>query len=262
MPGNKQRPATPKVGQADPVSMPVFFRDPMPLDSRRHAKASVRTCDFAFAIQTNSVPIVLEEFFDAARHYPIVFSMGELPSPLAILGLERTNYFITREGSWEPHHYIPAYVRQYPFIFLEQTNEDRLYLAIDEAAPHFGNTVQAGASALYTEDGKPTPTTDNALNFCSALYAQHKATRQLGEWLKSNNLLVPSQSDAEFASGKVLKLEGFQIIDERAFNLLPEKPLLELRNKGWLSAIYIALAATSNWQHLLKQAEIQSNTAA
>ena len=218
----------------DPLSLPVLYRDPHPLDSNRHAKAAVRASDYAFAEQTNSVPIVIQEFFEVAKCYPIVFTLGETPMAVAILGLEQSNYFITKEHGWRPHHYIPAYVRQYPFIFLEQPGEDTLYLTIDECAPHFCYAPPEGASPLYTQDGKPTPVTENALQFCSALYAQHKATRELCQWLKDNDLLIPSQSDARLGSGKELKLGGFQIINEKAFNQLPERTLVKLRDKaGW-----------------------------
>jgi SapC len=259
---NKKLSASAEDMANDQQSMPVFFRNPHALDSVRHAKASVRQSDFAFAEKTNSVPIVMKEFFDIARHYPIVFSLGDTPTALAVLGLEQTNYFVTPEHAWRPDHYIPAYVRQYPFVFLEQPGEERLYLTIDEGAPQFSDHLQNDGSALFTGDGKPTFVTENALKFCSMLYAQHKETREFGLWLKSHELLMPGQSDAKFVSGKTLKLEGFQIINEKAFSEVPEKAVLELRDKHWFAPTCFALAATSNWQRLLNLAESKSNPAA
>jgi hypothetical protein len=245
-----------------PPHMPLFFRDPHLLDSTRHAKASVKASDYAFAEQTNCVPIVIQEFFDMARHYPIVFTLGDTPTAVAILGLEQTNYFITPDHQWLPHHYIPAYVRQYPFLFLEQPNDDRLYLMVDEGAPHYTYGAENDASPLYTGDGKPTPVTDNALKFCSALFGQYKTTRALGEWLKAHDLLIPSHSDVHLATGKKFKLEGFQVINEKAFRQLPDKSILELRDKNWLAPLSFILAAASNWQRLLNHAESQGNTVA
>jgi hypothetical protein len=241
--------------------MPLFFRDPHLLDSARHANASVKPADYAFAERTNSVPIVVQEFFDVARHYPMVFTPGDTPVAVALLGLEQTNYFITPDRQWLSDHYIPAYVRQYPFLFLEQPDDDRLYLMVDEGAPHYSDGAQ-GDGSLFTGDGKPTPITENALTFCSALYAQHKETKAFAKWLKSNELLMPSQSDATLATGKKLKLDGFQVIDATAFRRLPQKDVTELHRKGWMAPICFALASASNWQRLLNHAESQGKSAA
>ena len=46
------------------TSMPMFFRDPHPLSPARHAKASIRSSNYAFAKRANSVPIVLENLRD------------------------------------------------------------------------------------------------------------------------------------------------------------------------------------------------------
>jgi len=68
----------------------------------------------------------------AQRHYPIVFTGTGKPYPAAVLGLRvDQNLFIGPDGRWVEGIYVPAYVRRYPFVFIEAP-EDKLILAIDE----------------------------------------------------------------------------------------------------------------------------------
>ncbi|MEK6746344.1 MAG: SapC family protein [Pseudomonadota bacterium] len=240
-----------KSGGNIPSGLPLLYKLPSALDSRRHAQASIsKLVDYSFAKQTNSLPINLAEFGQAMRHYPIVFSNDKEPVPVVIVGMEQNNYFIKPDNSWQDGAYIPAYVRQYPFIFFERPEEKKLYLCVDEAAPQFSATKTDNSKALYTADGKPTALTNNAMKFCTAFYQHHIITRNFCADLKEHKLLQPYQSEITLSSGKKTKLSGFQMIDEKALNALPDKIFLEFRKKGWLAFIYFSLASTSNWKNL------------
>ena len=237
------------------AGLPLFFRKPHPLDVKRHKQAAIRPgSEFGFARDTNSIPLNAIEFLEAVRHYPIVFTMGDHPLPVAIVGLERLNYFVQPDNSWKPGTYIPAYVRQYPFVLFERPEEKKFYLCIDEGAPHFSPSAAEGARRLYSDDEKSSDITNNALQFCTAFYNHHLITRNFCEDLKTHKLLMPYQSEAKLASGKTMNLAGFRMIDEKAFNALPDKVFLEFRRKGWLPFIYFALASTANWKRLIDAA--------
>ncbi len=233
--------------------LPLLYKMPSTLDAVRHAQASIRTkADFSFAKTTNSLPINAIEFIEAVKNYPIVFTNDESPLPIAIIGLEQQNYFVKPDNSWQDGAYIPAYVRQYPFIFFEHSAEEKkLYLCVDEGAPQFSATQIDNASQLYTKDGKPTPFTNNALKFCSDFYQHHIITRNFCADLKEHKLLKPYQSEITLSSGKKTKLSGFQMIDEKAVNSLSNEIYLSFRKKGWIPFIYFALASTSNWKNLV-----------
>lgn len=236
---------------AAPSSLPLFFSSPQPLDAARHKEASLLPADgFGFARNTNSMPLNAIEFIEAVKHYPIVFTGGENPSPVAILGFERDNYFVRKDGSWAPGAYIPAYARQYPFIFSENPRQKKMYLCIDEAAAGYRPTPQPGAEPLYNANGKPSKLSNHALEFCTAFYRHHTATRAFCNGLQEYKLLAPYQSEATLTSGRKLTLSGFHIIDEKALSSLPDKQFLELRKQGWLPLIYLSLASTSNWKRL------------
>lgn len=235
-----------------PSGLPLLYKQPSALDAVRHAQASVLPkTDFSFAKKTNSLPLNAIEFIEAAKTYPIVFTNDKMPLPVAIVGMEQENYFVRSDNSWEENTYIPAYIRQYPFIFFEHSKEKKFYLCVDESAPHFSaNKIECG-NKLYDAVGKPTEFTNNAMKFCTAFYQHHLITSNFCTDLQEYKLLQPYQSEVTLASGRKVQLSGFQMIDETVLNALPNKAFLALRDKGWIPFIYLALSSTSNWKNLV-----------
>jgi len=86
-----------------PGGLPLFYSSPAPLTKDRHGEQSL-TLDrsFSFAKGTNSLPITGDEFWTAARHYPILFAKGNSPTPIALVGLRPDeNLFIDADGQWD-----------------------------------------------------------------------------------------------------------------------------------------------------------------
>src|SRR5437868_12475624 len=101
-----------------PPNLPVFYNNLAPLSSTLHSKFKVSPSDRAPHLATvNAIPLTIDEFITAQRHYPIVFSAGDNPVPLALMGLnDGVNVFINDEGLPINPVYIPAYVRRYPYL--------------------------------------------------------------------------------------------------------------------------------------------------
>lgn len=234
--------------------LPLFFKRPVPLDAVRHAQAGIVPQEsMEFAKKTNSVFINAVEFSEAAKYYPIIFSMGEEPTPAVLTGLEQDNYYVGKDNAWKKDVYIPAYVRRYPFVFMDVPNEQKLVLCIDEDAPHYSEKGGKDFQPFYDGD-KPSELSNNALNFCTAFQAQFNATREFCAGLKDAGLLTPTRSDATLASGREIKLAGFQVIDEKKFGELTDAQIVEFHKKGWLPLIYFVLMSTSNWRNLINMA--------
>ena len=83
-----------------PQALPLFYRDLVPLNSRDHATWRSRATDKAtWLIGQHAIPLTVEEFPQAQRNFPIVFSVGDQPVPLALMGLnEGVNVFVDAEG--------------------------------------------------------------------------------------------------------------------------------------------------------------------
>ncbi|MEZ5690179.1 MAG: SapC family protein [Rickettsiales bacterium] len=231
--------------------LPLLYKRPVPLDSNRHKEAGIRpVSDYSFASDTNSLPLNTIELIEAAKNYPVVFTNNESVMPVAVVGLEQKNIFIKNNGSWQENSYIPAYVRQYPFIFFERKEENKFYLCVDELSPHFAEKPEDGVSRFYNDDGKPTEFTDNALKFCTAFYQHHLITRNFCADLQEHKLLQPYQSEVTLKTGQKKQLSGFNMINEKAFNELSDDVYLSFRKKGWIPFIYFMLASASNWKKI------------
>lgn len=235
--------------------MPLFFRKPAVLDKDRHAKAGLKpVTSVAFAKATNSLPVNTIEFLEAGKHYPIVFTADAEPTPTVIVGMEKTNYFVDAKGQWDARTYVPAYVRQYPFIFFQPPEGEMYYLCLDEASEAFAAQAGKRDQVLFDANSEPSELTRRALQFCTSFYQQLAITRNFCADLATHNLLAPYHSQLTTKDGRQMSLSGFTMIDEKAFNALPDEVILDFRRKGWLPFIYLALASATNWKALLELA--------
>ena len=226
--------------------MPMFYHRPVPMDSGRHAgKTLTEARSFAFAAQSNSVPLTFDEFPVAIRHFPIVFTAGDPAVPVAVLGLQKSeNLFVDADGHWTEGVYVPGYVRRYPFIFLERPEQSQFALCIDEDSGLIEDG--AGKRALFAE-GEPTDLTKRALEFCSAYHRQFIATRELCEALDASGLLAEKTANIAVGGDQRIALQGLRLIDEEKLRALPDETFLEWRRRGWLPAVYCQLMSQNNW---------------
>ncbi len=234
------------------ASLPLFYKSPRVLTPGEHGERSLaRDPGYAFAATTNAVPLVAEEMSMAARHFPIVFSHEATPHPVAILGLRgQQNLFVEPDGQWSTDVYVPAYIRRYPFIFLENEARAELTLCIDEAS----EALVAGRDRpLFDDAGEPTALTRSALTFCRDYQAQHLEAAAFSKALSDADLLVDHRADVTLRSGERLSLAGFKEIDADRFAKLPDATFLAWRSKGWLTLAYAHFFSIGAWSALVNR---------
>jgi len=226
-------------------ALPLFYKNPQPVNSQRHAKAGIKEShDFRFARDTNSVPLGADELFVALAFYPIVFTQTDPPVAAAVLGVGgNRNAFVDETGQWRANTYIPAYIRRYPFI-LATAPADQMYLAIDEAAESFS---PQGGKRLF-EDAAPSKVTQQALEFCQAFQAQFQIAQALGKVLQDAEVLVARRIDIQRTDGARVSLDGFQVVDEARFDALPDDVFLDWRRRRLLGLVYAHLMSMRRWQ--------------
>ena len=123
------------------TGLPIFYGALEPLSSSVHAGYRSRSADRApFLANHHAVPITIDEFVSVQRHFPIVFSSGENPVPLALMGLnEGVNVFIDADGKPTGEIYLPAYVRRYPYMLAKlRPDTDELSLCFDPSSESIG----------------------------------------------------------------------------------------------------------------------------
>lgn len=230
------------------AAMPMFYKAPRPLDRAKDAnKRVLPPTDFSFAAKTNAIPLLADELPMAAAHYPIVFSDGPTPVPAAIVGLQNDqNLFVNDAGQWQVGSYLPAYVRRYPFILMDDPTTKQFILCLDEAS---GRLSETEGQPLFNGE-QPSDFTKSAMEFCAMLRQQGEATDEFMRALKEHNLLVSNESQIEAINGVRIQLGGFLVIDAKKFDQLPDNIYLQWRKKGWLGLIFAQLLSTHRWQNL------------
>lgn len=241
---------------APPAALPLFYKQPSPLVAERDAELTLAASgDHRFAAITNSVPLVASELPQACKHFPILFSEGAAPQMVALLGLRTgENLFVDSAGRWSEGAYIPAYVRRYPFIFLESDDSSEYTLCIDLAAPGVGT----GSGSRLFENGEPTDFTRTALDFCREYQAHFRFTADFIAALQEADLLVENRADVTLSDGERLSLSGFQVIDEERFNALPDETFLQWRRRGWLHLVYCHFISVGNWGALVDRSVLKA----
>ena len=217
------------MASAPQASLPVFYNDLAPLNSRDHAGWKGRSTDRApWLSGFHAIPLTVEEFPQAGRFYPIIFSTGDEPVPLALMGLnEGVNVFVDAEGKVTDEIYVPAYVRRYPFLLarLSPDAED-LSLCFDPSSDLVGDFEEG--NALFDGD-QASEHTKAILTFCEQFEQAGMRTQAFVEELKKHNLLM----DGEVA----IQQDGVeQPFVYRGFQMVDQAKLREVRGdvlRGW-----------------------------
>jgi hypothetical protein len=148
-----------------PANLPLFYNSLSPLSSSAHATYKTRSAETApFLASNHAVPITIDEFVAAGRHYPIVFSAGDNPVPLALMGLnEGINTFVDEEGKLLGETYVPAYIRRYPFMLAKTSpNAEELSLCFDPDSGWSASMRTAIRSSRTARLAKPPPRSSNS----------------------------------------------------------------------------------------------------
>lgn len=202
--------------------LPLFYQDLTPLSSSVHADWRMRTIDGApFLANVHAVPLLAEEFASAQRFFPLVFSVGENPVPLALMGLnEGVNVFVDEQGRFRQDVYVPAYIRRYPFMLARlRPDTDELSLCVDPTSEVIG-PFEEGDPVF--EGAEPSPRVREVLSFCEQFEAASQVTAQFVRDLMDHKLL----SDGEFTIGVG---DGQQPYVYRGFQMIAEDRVRDLR---------------------------------
>jgi len=241
-------------------SLPLFYQRPRPLRADSDKGMSLSSVpNFGFAAGANILPMIAAEMAVACRYYPILFTSTPNPQLVALVGLRpNENLFVEADGSWASGFYIPAYVRRYPFIFMESQDKSQLTLCIDEASSSF---IKGRKNPVFDKDGGLTEVTKTAVAFCRDYQTHHQSTTDFVEALVAADLLVDHRADVTMADGQKMGLTGFKIIDEARYNALPDAEFLRWRSLGWLNGVTCHFVSTGNWQTLVDRTSSRMKSA-
>lgn len=223
-------------------NLPLFYSDLVPLSAGQHADWTITTQETApFLIGAHAVPITSDEFIMAGRFYPIVFSVGDQPVPLALMGLnEGVNIFVDEKGQVTKPVYIPAYVRRYPFLLAKlRPDNDELSLCFDPTAPGLG--ANASGAALFDGD-QPSKATTDILEFCRQFEEAGARTQAFMEELNKLDILMDGEVAIQVDGNENPYIyRGFRMIDEEKMRDLRGDTLRKISQSGMLPLLYAHL---------------------
>lgn len=221
------------------AQLPLFYNDLMPLNSRDHGKWRSKSTDKAkWLVNQHAVPLTVEEFPQAQRNFPIIFSSGDNAVPLALMGLnEGVNVFVDDEGGVNGPVYVPAYARRYPFMLarLNPESED-LSLCFDPTTDLIGE-FDEGAELFEGES--PTEVCKATLNFCEQFEVAGQKTQAFMEELGKHKLLMDGEvAIQQEGNDQPFVYRGFQMVDENKLRELRGDVLRQWNQNGILALIY------------------------
>jgi hypothetical protein len=232
--------------------LPLLYQAIEPLNVAQHAKMKVRTVlKMPLVGKTHAIPVTVDEFGLAQRHYPIVFAIGDNPVPIALMGLnEGVNVFLDEDGRPKDSAvYIPAYLRRYPFLLARlRPDSDELSLCFDPTAEAVGEFKEG--EPLFDGD-QPTEATKAILQFCEQFEAAGQRTAAFLEELKVSDLLM----DGEVAIQpegyeQPFIYRGFRMVDEDKLREMRGDELRKMNQSGMLPLIYAHLFSLSQMREV------------
>jgi hypothetical protein len=221
-----------------PANLPLFYKDLVPLSSSAHTAYRVRSSDVApFLAGAHAIPITVDEFITAQRFYPIVFSVGENPVPLALMGLnEGVNVFVDEEGKLLGQTYIPAYVRRYPFLLARlQPQAEELSLCFDPTSNLVGEYEDG--TAIF-DNAQPNDHLNSILKFCEEFEMAAQRTNGFVKELKDAGLLIDGEVTIQpDGAAQPFVYRGFQMVSDEKLRELDGETLRRLNQNGALPLV-------------------------
>lgn len=248
-------PFTPTIENAHMQALPLFYHNIIQFDIAQHGSLSFpeQPDNYGFTAQANVIPLAVQEIALAIGHYPLVFIPGqgrEVPSLVALVGIgDNVNQFLTAQKQWRANTYIPAYVRQYPFIAIRNDATKDVLLGIDNNSDWLKRT---GGESFIDANGKNNPRLEHIRAFASEYLAFGEHTRTITTALQSAGLLEEGHLSLNSSDGgEPRQVNGFLIINEAKLKALSDAELLKLHHADALGLAYAQLLSMGNLNNVL-----------
>jgi hypothetical protein len=236
----------------------LFYSQPEPLNIQIHGKMGLRRVDrpFAFAENSQAVPLTVSEFLMASLSFPIIFA-GEKRQPLGVMGIiTNTNMFIQPNGFFDAGIYVPAYIRRYPFVLAANESREQLVVCIDRGATMLGDLPDL---PFFDPKGEATDYTKGCIQFCNDYEVEVRRTESFVALLTDLDLFEtrkttyrPTAPDG--TQGPEQTLAEYFAVSEEKVKALSDAKIRELMDNGALRQIYAHLNSLAQFDNLVSRA--------
>lgn len=202
------------------------------------------------------------EFRSVQAYYPIFFNKdpntGQFFS-VALFGFQNNENLFLSNNTWDAA-YIPLSIARQPFLVgVQKVVEDgeekeQRVLHIDLDHPRVNETE---GEALFLEFGGNSAYLDNAADMLETIHHGIIDNKVFMDLLIEHELLEPFTLDITLNDESNNQMVGFYTINEDKLNALSSDTLSSLHDKGYLQAIYMAIASQSNVRTLMNKKNAQ-----
>lgn len=197
------------------------------------------------------------EFRNVQRHYPIFFvkdpDSGNFQA-VAMFGVEEGENLFLDEQGWHAG-YIPLNIMRMPFLigFQEQGSAGEAgrepVITVDMDSPRV-NTERG--ERVFLEHGGNSPYIEQVGSILKVLHEGVERSGPFFEVLAALDLLESFVLDVQLNDGSEHRLTGFYTINEDRLKALGAEDLAKLNQRGYLEAIYMAVASMSHIPDLIE----------
>jgi hypothetical protein len=223
-----------------------------PLSYENHNQIKIADSnDYQHAKNQQVVPLIVHEFARASAEMPIVFvknaETGEFQA-VALLGLSQNeNLFYSVEKWLSP--YLPALISHHPFALMpSQNDENQLQMVLKEDSHLVSKTT---GDALFDDKGNETEYLTKRKNALGSYFESNHVSKAFTKHLSEKSLFSQQNLSLDL-NGEKIEINGVYLVDEKALNSLADEDFLELRQKGYLAAIYSHLSSLHQLSRLAK----------
>jgi hypothetical protein len=256
-------------GKATVTGNLPLYKQPEPINPAQHRGKGLKWTDrpFDFLAEAHFVPVTMGEFAACCASYPIIF-LGDQKTPVAAMGLAPgQNLFVKPEdGTLERHHYVPAYIRRYPFVAANHTEEaDKFTVCVDTGSHLFSSTPD---EPLFNDKDEPTEFLNRAIDFVRRFEADVAMTRDFVKKMEELDLFDQQQAtfqprDAQGnPQGEPQVIATYHAIVGEKLQKVDGKVLAELRDENaYLGAIFSHMLSLGRWETLIARATARAGQA-
>lgn len=113
---------------------------------------------------------------------------------------------------------------------------------------------------MFDESGNPTQVIDNVKRYLGELQQMDLMTKEFSQFMVQNNLLTPLNMRVN-AANQARNITGCYVLNEERLNNFSDAKFLEIRQKGYLPAVYAHLISLSQIERLVGLKKRRSETA-
>jgi len=197
------------------------------------------------------------EFRNVQRHYPIVFTKNPDSGAfeaVALFGFEEGENLFLEEDGWKAG-YIPLNVMRLPFLigFQEQSDGGEVVrepvISVDMDSPRV--SAERG-EPVFLEHGGNSAYIEQVGSLLKVLHEGVKSAELFYSVVSELGLLESFVLDVQLDDGSEHRMAGFYTIDEERLKELDPERLALLNRRGYLEAIYMAMASMSHLADLVE----------